>query len=120
MVVKFRPKKFRFSLDSNESPRSDGILTLASSMCKWPDALVGRTQRNQWLADFESGWRPREFAFLGRRDNAWARAQELADGLSPDRMHRVLNHCSELCVGGHLAVRIWNERFQGFSEELVI
>jgi hypothetical protein len=25
-----------------------------------------------------------------------------------------------LYVGGHLAVRIWNERFQGFSEELVI
>jgi len=28
---------------------------LASFTCQWRDALMGRTQRNQWLAEFESG-----------------------------------------------------------------
>src|SRR5208282_2722440 len=32
-----------------------GIVTLASFTCQWRDALMGRTQRNQWLAEFESG-----------------------------------------------------------------
>ncbi len=32
-----------------------GIVTLASFTCQWRDALIGRTQRNQWLAEFESG-----------------------------------------------------------------
>ena len=32
----------------------DGIVTLASSTCEWRDALMGRTQRNQWLAEFGS------------------------------------------------------------------
>src|SRR5208337_1231863 len=34
---------------------SRGIVTLASFTCQWRDALIGRTQRNQWLAEFESG-----------------------------------------------------------------
>ena len=34
---------------------SAGIVTLASFTCQRRDALVGRTQRNQWLAEFESG-----------------------------------------------------------------
>src|SRR5271157_3438068 len=34
---------------------SKGIVTLASFTCQWRDALMGRTQRNQWLAEFESG-----------------------------------------------------------------
>src|SRR5271165_4682835 len=37
--------------------------------------------------------------------------------LVPDNLKRGVNKAS---VGGHLAVRIWNERFQGFSQELVI
>src|SRR5271157_3763745 len=32
-----------------------GIVTLARFTCQWRDALMGRTQRNQWLAEFESG-----------------------------------------------------------------
>src|SRR5208337_4867723 len=35
--------------------RPRGIVTLASFTCQWRDALIGRTQRNQWLAEFESG-----------------------------------------------------------------
>ena len=33
----------------------EGIVTLASFTCQWRDALTGRTQRNQWLVEFESG-----------------------------------------------------------------
>ena len=32
-----------------------GIVTMASFTCQWRDALMGRTQRNQWLAELESG-----------------------------------------------------------------
>src|SRR5208337_5217772 len=40
------------SIPSNSA---GGIVTLASFTCQWRDALMGRTQRNQWLAEFESG-----------------------------------------------------------------
>src|SRR5208283_5389597 len=44
---------FIFALDLLS--RVAGIVTLASFTCQWRDALMGRTQRNQWLAEFESG-----------------------------------------------------------------
>src|SRR5271157_599372 len=40
---------------SRPSTPEAGIVTLASFTCQWRDALMGRTQRNQWLAEFESG-----------------------------------------------------------------
>jgi len=47
------------SIGAEYEPPTDvdqaGIVTLASFTCQWRDALMGRTQRNQWLAEFESG-----------------------------------------------------------------
>jgi hypothetical protein len=40
--------------------------------------------------------------------------------LSSAEVATLKEETTRLCVGGHLAVRIRNERFQGFSQELVI
>ncbi len=45
LATGFRNKKGRFC----------GIVTLASFTCQWRVVLMGRTQRNQWLAELESG-----------------------------------------------------------------
>ncbi len=56
----FGPRRFGRGSRPHEGSETventaEGIVTLASFTCQWRDALMGRTQRNQWLAEFESG-----------------------------------------------------------------
>ncbi len=55
IVSSLRPQIDSIAQSYWQNKTQAGIVTLASFTCQWRDALMGRTQLNQWLAEFARG-----------------------------------------------------------------